>query len=162
MIEVVAHEKLYKDVTHELLHPAIPKDPRTRHTASPSPAVASSRTTHSGGTSSSSSANSGFLKMFRGIFAVCHRIDQCMDVMEQCLPIVQCNQEIIHSQWDEPLLEFPVVHVYPLADNPYASLTPAELAAFGISLTRAPNDNDDDNDEEEEDANDDEETEDED
>jgi hypothetical protein len=32
MIEVVAHEKFYKDVAHELLHPAVPKDPRTHCT----------------------------------------------------------------------------------------------------------------------------------
>jgi hypothetical protein len=39
MIEMVAHERFYKDVAHEPLCPAIPKDPRSRHT-SPSPDVA--------------------------------------------------------------------------------------------------------------------------
>jgi hypothetical protein len=62
---------------------------------------------------------------------------------------VQRNQEIIHSQRDEPLLEFPDVPVFPPVLNPYASLTPAELAAFGIGPARV---NDDD---EEEDAADD-------
>jgi hypothetical protein len=52
------------------------------------------------------------------------------------------------------------VPVYPPVDDPYASLTPAELAAFGIGPTRAPDDDDDDDDEEEEAANDDEEMED--
>jgi hypothetical protein len=64
MIEVVAKEKFYKDVTHESLCPAVPKDPRTYHIATSSPAMAPSRTTHSGGASSSSNDNSGFMKMF--------------------------------------------------------------------------------------------------
>jgi hypothetical protein len=51
----------------------------------------------------------------------------------------------------KPLLEFPAVLIYPLVEDPYASLTPAELAAFGIGPTRAPND--DDNDDEEKVAN---------
>jgi hypothetical protein len=98
MIEVVAHEKFYKDDAHDPLHPAVPKDLRTHRTASPPPTMAPSRSTHSGGASFSSSANSGFLKMFWGIFAMCHRMDQGMDVMDQCLQIVQRNLEIIHSQ----------------------------------------------------------------
>jgi hypothetical protein len=73
MIEVVAHKKLYKDVTHEPLCPVVPKDLRTHHTTSP-PAVASSRTTRNGGASSSSSTNSSILKMFRCIFAMCRRM----------------------------------------------------------------------------------------
>jgi hypothetical protein len=55
-----------------------------------------------------------------------------------------CNQEIIHSQRDEPLLEFPNVHVFPPVPDPYVSLTPAELATFGIGPTRASDDDDDD------------------
>jgi hypothetical protein len=39
MIETVAHEKFYKDVKHEPLCPAMPKDLRTHHTASTPPAV---------------------------------------------------------------------------------------------------------------------------
>jgi hypothetical protein len=35
------------------------------------------------------------------------------------------------------------VPVFPPIPDPYASLTPAELAAFGISLARAPDDDDD-------------------
>jgi hypothetical protein len=70
MIEVVAHERFYKDVAHESLHPIVPKDPMTYCTTSPLLAVASSRTTHSGGVSSSSSVNSGFLKIFWGIFVI--------------------------------------------------------------------------------------------
>jgi hypothetical protein len=49
------------------------------------------------------------------------------------------------------------VPVFPLDPDPYASLTPAELVAFGIGPARAP---DDDDDEEEEEANDNEVTED--
>jgi hypothetical protein len=154
MIEVVAHEKFYKDVRHEPLCPVVPKDPRTHRIASPPPVVGPSRTTCSGG-ASSSSANSSFLKMFWGIFAICHRMDLCTDVMKQRLQIVWCNQVVVHSQQDEPLLEFPDVPVFPPIPDPYASPTPAELAAFGIGLARAP---DDDNDDEEE-ANDDEEME---
>jgi hypothetical protein len=75
MIEVVAHEKFYKDVAHEPLCPAVPKGPRTHHTASPSLVVAPSLTTRSGGASSSSSTNSGFLKMFWDIFVMCHCTD---------------------------------------------------------------------------------------
>jgi hypothetical protein len=84
---------------------------------------------------------------------MCHHTDQCMDVMEQCLQIVWCNQEIIHSQQDEPLLEFPDVPVFPPVPDPYASLTPAKLASFGIGPARV-------DDDDEEDANNDEETED--
>jgi hypothetical protein len=64
MIEIVAHEKFYKDVAHEPLCPAVHKDPQTHHTSSPPLAVAPTHTTHGGGASSSSSSNSGFLKMF--------------------------------------------------------------------------------------------------
>jgi hypothetical protein len=35
IIEMVAHEKFYKDVKHEPLHPAVPKDLRTHRTTSP-------------------------------------------------------------------------------------------------------------------------------
>jgi hypothetical protein len=52
--------------------------------------------------------------------------------MDQYLQIVWCNQEIIHSQQDEPLQEFPDVPVFPSVSDPYGSLTPAEFAAFGI------------------------------
>jgi hypothetical protein len=83
MIEVVTKEKFYKDSRHDPLHPAVPKDPRT-HRASASAPVAL-RTSHSGGASSASSTNSGFLKMFRGIFVMCRCTDQHMDVMEQRL-----------------------------------------------------------------------------
>jgi hypothetical protein len=83
MIEVVAHEKFYKDAAHEPLRPAVPKDSRTHRTASTPPVVAPSRTTGSGSVSSSSSQHSSFLKMFKGIFAMCCRIDQCMDAMDQ-------------------------------------------------------------------------------
>jgi hypothetical protein len=62
MIKVVAHERFYKDATHEPLRLAVPKGPACRH-ISPPPDVAPSRTTHHGGASSSSS-NSEFLKMF--------------------------------------------------------------------------------------------------
>jgi hypothetical protein len=150
MIEIVAHEKFYNDVAHEPLYPTVPKDPRTPRT-SPPPAVAPTRTTHSGGATSPSS-NSGFLKMFQGIFVMCHRTDQHLDVIEQRMEIVCRNQEIIHSQWDESLLEFPDVPVYPLVTDPYASLTPAELAAFGVCTSYAPTSSDDDDDEEEEEA----------
>jgi hypothetical protein len=66
---------------------------------------------------------------------------------------VQCNREIIHSQRDEPLLEFPDVPVLPPVPDPYASLTPAELAAFGIGPVCVSGNHNDD----EEEANNDEE-----
>jgi hypothetical protein len=50
------------------------------------------------------------------------------------------------------------VPVYPPVDDPYASLTPVELAAFGMGPSRAPAAADDD--EKEEAANDNEEMED--
>jgi hypothetical protein len=53
------------------------------------------------------------------------------------------NQEIIHSQRDEPLQEFPDVLVFPPIPDPYGSLTPAELAAFGIGPACVSSDNDD-------------------
>jgi hypothetical protein len=55
---------------------------------------------------------------------------------------VRRNQEIIHSQQDEPLLEFPDVPVFPLVPDPYALLTPTELAAFGIGPTHVFDDDD--------------------
>jgi hypothetical protein len=54
---------------------------------------------------------------------------------------------MIHSWWDEPLLEFFVVPIYPPVGDPYASLTPAKLAAFGIGPAHAPDEDDDDDDE---------------
>jgi hypothetical protein len=81
--------------------------------------------------------------MLRSIFATCWRIDQHLNVMDQRIQIVRCNQEIIHSQWDEPLQEFPDVPIFPLVPDPYGSLTPAELAAFGISPARVSSDDDD-------------------
>jgi hypothetical protein len=96
MIKMVAHERFYKDEAHEPLHPAVLKDPRSRRT-SPPPDVTPTRTTHSGGASSSFSINFGFLEMFQGIFAMCQRTNQHMDVMETHLDIVHHNQEIIHS-----------------------------------------------------------------
>jgi hypothetical protein len=97
MIEVVTHEKLYKDVKHASLRPAVPEDMRTHCSSSSAPAMAPARTTRSSGASSSSSQSSEMLKMFRGIFAMCHRNDQCLDVIEQCMEILHCNQDIIHS-----------------------------------------------------------------
>jgi hypothetical protein len=160
MIEVVALEKFYKDVALELLHPTVSKDLRSRRTSSPPPTVALTRTTHSDGVPSSSISNSDFLKMFRGIFAMCHHTDQHMDVMEQHVEIIRCNHEIIHSQQDDLFLEFPDVPVYPHIPDPYASLTPAELIALGVGPSYAPACSDDNNDDDEEEANDDEETED--
>jgi hypothetical protein len=89
------------------------------------------------------------MKMFQRIFAMCHHTDQWMDVMETCLEIVHRNQEIIHSQRSESLIEFPDVPVYPPVPDPYASLTPAELAAFGIGPSRASANYNDDIDDEE-------------
>jgi hypothetical protein len=75
--------------------------------------------------------------------------------MDQRLQIVLRNQEIIHSQRDEPLQEFPDVTTISPVPDPYGSLTPAVLAAFGIGLARISLDDDD-----EAQADDDEETED--
>jgi hypothetical protein len=129
MIESVVQEKFYKDVCHDSLHPTVLKDPRASHAGS---YAAPSRTTRSGGAPSAPATNSGILKMLRGIFATCRCTDQHLDVMDQYLQIVWCNQEIIHSQQDEPLQEFPDVPVFPSVSDPYGSLTPAEFAAFGI------------------------------
>jgi hypothetical protein len=69
---------------------------------------------------------------------------------------VRSNQEIIHSQQDEPLQKFPGVHVFPPVPDPYGLLTPAELTAFGIDPAHVYSDDDDeaqadDNEETEED-----------
>jgi hypothetical protein len=83
VIEVVTKEKFYKDVAHEPLHPAMPKDPRTHRASSSTPANAPSLTTHNSGASSSApSVNSSFMKMFKGIFDMCRCTDQRMDVMD--------------------------------------------------------------------------------
>jgi hypothetical protein len=65
------------------------------------------------------------------------------------------NQEIIHSQRDEPLQEFSDVPIFLPVPDPYGSLTPAELVAFGIGPACISSDDDD-----EAQADDDEETED--
>jgi hypothetical protein len=56
---------------------------------------------------------------------------------------VRFNQEIIHSQRDEPIQEFPDVSVFPPVPDPYGSLTSIELAAFGIVLAHVSSDDDD-------------------
>jgi hypothetical protein len=56
---------------------------------------------------------------------------------------VRRNQEIIHSQQDEPLQEFPNVPVFPPVPDPYDLLTPAKIAAFGISPAHVSSDDDD-------------------
>jgi hypothetical protein len=155
MIEIVAQEKFYKNVHHDSLHPAVPKDPRAPRACSSTAATAPSCTTGSGGASSAPSANSGILEMLRDIFATCWCTDQCMDVLDQRIQIVRHNQEIIHRQRDEPLLEFFDVPVFPPVPVPYASLTPVELVAFSIGPARVSDDDDD-----EEQADDDEEVED--
>jgi hypothetical protein len=152
MIEMVTKEKFYKDSRHDPLRPAVPKDPRASHAGSS--AAPTAAPTLIGGASSASSTNNGFVKMFRDIFVMCRHTDQLLDVMEQRLQIVRRNQEIIRSQWDEPLQEFPDVPILPPVPDPYASLTHAELAAIGIDPAHVL-DNDD-----EEQAGDDEEMED--
>jgi hypothetical protein len=116
-------------VRHDSLRPAVPKDPRASRAGSfVAPVAAPSRITRSGGAPSAPATNSDILKMLWGIFTKCRRTDQRLDVMDQCLQIVRCNQEIIHSQRDEPLQEFPDVPVFPPVPNLYGSLTPTELA----------------------------------
>jgi hypothetical protein len=66
MIENVAQKKFYKDVRHESLHPAVPKDPRASCVGS---SAAPSHTTCSGGAPSAPAPYSGILKMLWGIFA---------------------------------------------------------------------------------------------
>jgi hypothetical protein len=95
--------------------------------------------------------------MFQGIFTMCRHTDQRMDVIEQQMQIVHHNQEIIHSQRDELFLEFLDMPVYPPIDGPYVSLTPTELATFGMGPSHSPTNNVDDDDDDEEAANDDEE-----
>jgi hypothetical protein len=76
MIEMMTKEKFYMDSRHHPLSPAVPKDPRaSRAGSSTAPTAVPSHTTHSGGASSASSTNNGFLKMFRGIFAMCRCTD---------------------------------------------------------------------------------------
>jgi hypothetical protein len=156
MIESVAHAKFYRDVRHDSLRPIVPKDPRASHVGSfAALAAAPSRTTCSGGVPSAPTTNSVILKMIRGIFAICWRTDQRLDVMDQRLQIARCNQEIIHSQWGEPLQVFPDVPVFPPVPDPYGSLTLAKLVVFDIGSAHLSFDDDD-----EAQADDDEETED--
>jgi hypothetical protein len=140
MTESVVQEKFYKDVHHDSLRLAVPKDPRASHSGS---SDAPSRTTRSGGAPSSPTSNSGILKMLWGIFATCQHTDQRMDMMDQHLQIMRRNQEIIHSQRDEPLQEFLDIPVFSPIPDPYGLLTPAELAAFGVGPARVSSDNDD-------------------
>jgi hypothetical protein len=79
MIESVAQDKFYKEVHHDSIRPAVPKDPRASHAGS---SAAPARTTRSGGAPSTPAINSGILKMLRGIFATCCRTDQHLNVMD--------------------------------------------------------------------------------
>jgi hypothetical protein len=64
MIESVAQEKFNKDVRHDSLRPAVPKDLRASYAgSSAAPTAAPSRTTHSGGAPSTPASNSDILKM---------------------------------------------------------------------------------------------------
>jgi hypothetical protein len=82
MIESVAQEKFYKDVRHDSLRPAVPKDSRASRAGS---SAAPSHTTHSGGAPSAPATNFGILKMLQGILVTCRRTDQRLDVMDQRL-----------------------------------------------------------------------------
>jgi hypothetical protein len=100
MIESVSQERFYKDVCHDSLRPTVPKDPRISRAgsfAAPAPATAPSCTIRSGGAPSAPATNSDILKMLWGIFVTCWCTDQRLDVMDQRVQIVRCNQEIIHS-----------------------------------------------------------------
>jgi hypothetical protein len=121
--------------------PTVPKDPKASRVDS---SVAHSRTTHNGGTPSAIAPNYDILKMLWDIFATCECTDQPLDVMDQRIQIVRRNQEIIHSQRDEPLEKFPDVPVFPPVPDPYDSLTLAELAAFDIGPAHISSDDDDD------------------
>jgi hypothetical protein len=88
MIETVVHEKFYKDVCHDSLRPAVPKDPRASRGGSSSSTTAAatpSHTTRSSGAPSAPAPNAGILKMLRGIFATCRCTNQQLDMMDQCL-----------------------------------------------------------------------------
>jgi hypothetical protein len=77
MIKSVAQEKFYKDVRHDSLRPAVPKDLRTsRAGSSSSTTAAPSRTTRSGGSLSAPVPSSSILKILWGIFATCRCTDQ--------------------------------------------------------------------------------------
>jgi hypothetical protein len=78
----MAQEKFYKDVRHDSLRPAVPKDPRASHASSSTAPAAAPHTTCSGGAPSAPAINSGILKKLRGIFATCWRTDQRLDVMD--------------------------------------------------------------------------------
>jgi hypothetical protein len=70
MIKSMAHEKFYKDVCHDSLHPTVPKNPRaSRVGSSATPAASPSCTIRSGGAPSAPAPNSNILKMLCGIFA---------------------------------------------------------------------------------------------
>jgi hypothetical protein len=94
MIESMAREKFYKDVHHDSLRHAVPKDLRASRAGS---SVVPSHTTRSGGASSAPATNSDILKMLWGIFATCQCTDQRLHVMDHYLQIMWRNQEIIHS-----------------------------------------------------------------
>jgi hypothetical protein len=83
MIESVAQEKFYKDVRHDSLHPAVPKDPKASHAGSSTAlAAAPSHTTRSGGAPSTPATYSSIMKMLQGIFATCRCTNQHLDVMD--------------------------------------------------------------------------------
>jgi hypothetical protein len=88
MIEKVTHEHFVKDVIHV-------KDVRQR--TSPPLEAAPTHSTRSGSASQPVDANSGILKIKRGVFSMCHRTDHCMDALECRTNILMRNQTIIHD-----------------------------------------------------------------
>jgi hypothetical protein len=125
MIEKVTHEHFVKDVIHV-------KDVRQR--TSPPLEAAPTHSTRSGSASQPVDANSGILKIKRGVFSMCHRTDHCMDALECRTNILMRNQTIIHDQRYDPLLSF----LRSRSTHPSLTPTPHSLRLSWSSLAWAP------------------------
>jgi hypothetical protein len=132
-IEKVARKALVKDVECGDLKPNTPRLPVYPRGSSPPPAA-----------SSSSSGGSTLFKMFKSIVGMCrssrHRQDAILE-----------NQHNLHHHMrlQEPFAEF---DEEPEPEDPFASLTPADRAFFGLDQPSSsrPHEDDDGNENDEE------------
>jgi hypothetical protein len=142
IIEKVTREVLVKDVVCGDLKPNTPRLPVYPRGSSPPPVVASTVRTRGATSSSSSSGDSTLFKMFKSIMGMCRSSRYHQDV------ILESQRNLHHHMHlQEPFAEF---DEEPEPEDPFASLTPADRAFFGLdqpSSSRVHEDDDGNNEE---------------
>jgi hypothetical protein len=137
MIEKISGITFVKDMFITDIKPQAPTKPIITQAMPPPAATPSTRS--STAPSSSSSSGSGLLKVLKSMFHMCRDTRQRQDILLS-------NQRHLHQKFKlEEFDEFPMVDP-PLDDDPFASLTPTELAPMGVAAPGPLNDDDDDDD----------------